>query len=1028
MRKIASLMAVVCMLTFLQPLVVWANYENAPVYNGIEEILLSEQIGANSQSDSNSSSQPDSSEPADSSSSSQPDSSEPADSSSSSQPDSSEPADSSSSSQPDSSEPADSSSSSQPDSSEPADSSSSSQPDSSEPADSSSSSQPDSSEPADSSSSSQPDSSEPEEIVSSGDEVDGLVKQADGPYWDWVNAAGTKIRYSESGKDIANAWKLLWGQYYYFGSDGYAVEGTQYIDGVAYNFNSDFTLRTGELYWDWQYDGGRLRYIVPGQNKPYQGWFGLGGGVFYYFDQQGLSVKGTQYINGVAYNFTDNFVLRTGELYWDWQYDGGRLRYIMPGEYQPYQGWLELWGLKYHFDRTGLSEKGWATIDGKEYYFDPQTFLYVTGTQYIDGIAYNFNSDGTLRTGELYWDWQYDGGRLRYIVPGQHQPYQGWLGIGGDVFYYFDNQGLSVSGTQYINGVAYNFNSNFTLRVGELYWDWQYDGGRLRYIRPGTYWPHTGWLELNNKKYYFDEKGLSVKGTVVIDGEEYTFNDDFTLRMGPTLAIDVSYHQGVIDWKTVASSGVKYAIIRAVGWDRANNTVGGIDTMFDYNVREAKKYGIKVGAYIYTYALNTAEAQVEINAFVSAMANLEKDGYKLDLPVFVDQEDPSLLPAMTYQQRTDQLRYQMVLLEQKGYYPGMYMSTSWSQTNVNAEQLYREGYDMWIADYRTSVQNPVWSGRCAMWQYSSTGSVPGIKGNVDMNYLYKDYSGLIQGSDNTGSGSVAKFRVLDLNNGSKVKEDTMLNLLAAIVNNEVGSGLGLSGNDRTQLYQAQAVAAHSWLLYNYANQAGIPAVGLKYDGNYETIRSQIESVQDVIVEYDGRPALTVYGSCTNGKTNSSGDYWGTSLPYLVAGIESKYDKVMAPKKYFPTISDPRTAAVVSAELKTKHGIDTAGYPDPSTWFVINGRNAGGYITTLTICGKTIKAGTLNDNFSPIRSSDFTVEYNAAADRFTFYSYGNGHGIGLSQYGAAGYIANEGWDYKRVLQHYFPNTTFDTVEH
>ena len=186
----------------------------------------------------------------------------------------------------------------------------------------------------------------------------------------------------------------------------------------------------------------------------------------------------------------------------------------------------------------------------------------------------------------------------------------------------------------------------------------------------------------------------------------------------------------------------------------------------------------------------------------------------------------------------------------------------------------------------------------------------------------------------------------------------------------------------------------------------------------------------MILTYAGAPALTVYGSCSNGKTNASGDYWNSALPYLVAGIESKYDREWSAfngKNYFPTTSRPRTSAEVSAELKQKHNIDTSGYSDPSKWFVINKRNEGGYIVTLTICGKTIKGGTLNDNFSPILSADFTVEYNKATDIFTFKSNGNGHGIGMSQFGAAGYIAKEEWSYQQVLAHYYPGTTLTTVD-
>ncbi len=657
--------------------------------------------------------------------------------------------------------------------------------------------------------------------------------------------------------------------------------------------------------------------------------------------------------------------------------------------------------------QNGCLVTGWVNRDFGSYransYFDPATGVMKTGFCTIDGVNYLFMSNGGLQWGENGITVNDD--KTYYIVNGVVQT--GWINRDFGSYHansYFDPAtGVMKTGVVKIGEWLYFFTPDGAQQWGDAIFDYN---GCQYFVRQGKIVTNQT-IEVNGVSYRADENGVLTK-------------------LSATACIDVSYHQGVINWKAVAESGIQYAIIRAVGWDRVNQTVGGVDTMFDYNVREAKKYGIKVGAYIYTYAVNTAEAQTEINAFVTAMKKLEKDGYRLDLPVFVDQEDNSLLSAMTYQQRTDQLRYQMVLLEQKGYYPGMYMYTVWSQSYVNAEQLYSEGYDMWIADYRTSVQNPVWAGRCAMWQYRSDGRVPGINGNVDMNYLYKDYSGLIQGSNNTGDEVNALFKVRNENANGAVVEDTMLNILAAIVNNEVGNGLTLTGNDRTQLYQAQAVAAHSWLMYNYTNGEAIPSVGLNYSGNYSLIKTQIAAVEDQILTYGGNPILAVYGSCSNGKTNSSGDYWSTDLPYLVAGIESKYDEKMAPQ-YFPTTSRTRTAAELSAELKAKHGIDTSGYPDPGTWFTINGRNAGGYITSLTICGKTIKAGTLNDNFSPILTTDFEIRYNPQNQTFVFLSYGNGHCVGMSQYGAAGYIKYEGWNYQRILSHYFPNTVISTIE-
>ncbi|WP_270249815.1 N-acetylmuramoyl-L-alanine amidase family protein, partial [Ruthenibacterium lactatiformans] len=315
---------------------------------------------------------------------------------------------------------------------------------------------------------------------------------------------------SEPQSKFQTGWVVENGKKYYY-ENGSIVTGSHIIDGVTYNFEEDGSLKTGELYWDWQYDGGKLRYIDPVTLElKTSDWVQLGN-VKYYFDENGLSVKGGQRIGDAAYNFNEDFTLRTGELYWDWAYDGGRLRYIDPNTLDLKKGWLLLNGIGYYFDSNGLTIKG---------------------GQQIDSAAYNFNDNFTLRTGELYWDWAYDGGRLRYVDPGTINLHKGWLDISGTRYYftsdgvtakgwqqigtnyyYFDTSNFSSCiGGQRIDNVAYNFNTDGSLRTGELYWDWAYDGGRLRYIVPGTNQLHKGWLLLGGVGYYFDENGLSVKG------------------------------------------------------------------------------------------------------------------------------------------------------------------------------------------------------------------------------------------------------------------------------------------------------------------------------------------------------------------------------------------------------------------------------------------------------------------------------------------------------------------------------------
>ncbi|MEG1932377.1 MAG: GH25 family lysozyme, partial [Pygmaiobacter sp.] len=180
--------------------------------------------------------------------------------------------------------------------------------------------------------------------------------------------------------------------------------------------------------------------------------------------------------------------------------------------------------------------------------------------------------------------------------------------------------------------------------------------------------------------------------------------------------IDVSSYQGQINWQQVRASGVTTAIMRAITWsgDKTNGTWI-IDPFFEYNVKAAKAQGIKVGAYIYTYAFGTSEAAAEVNLFHSSAQRLKSQGYTLDLPVFVDHEYNPILSAVPNKgDRTALLKYEMDLLDQYGYYPGMYMSTNWALNNVDAKSLQAQGYDLWIADGRGYNG---WGNSVVGWQY-----------------------------------------------------------------------------------------------------------------------------------------------------------------------------------------------------------------------------------------------------------------------------------------------------------------------
>ena len=303
-----------------------------------------------------------------------------------------------------------------------------------------------------------------------------------------------------------------------------------------------------------------------------------------------------------------------------------------------------------------------------------------------------------------------------------------------------------VPGTIVVRDKAGNLNYNRTsVRVGRLIQVNNYgDSATIRVLEDvdgGSGYPPVqfsfdggaSW-QTSNSITIDRDKGW-VPGTILakdFQGQVNYNGEQINVYLNAPLVVDVSVWQQEINWEAVRSDNVRYAIIRAVSW-KGNSPAA--DANFIKNVKAAKNAGIKVGAYIYTYALNEEQVQAEVTVFKALMQTLRQDGYTLDLPVFVDHEDPSLLTGIpTKARRTELLRLEMVLLDHAGYLPGMYMSASWAQNQVDAAALQQEGYLMWVADWRGYNG---W-GPADFWQFTSKGQVNGILGNVDLSYMYNN--------------------------------------------------------------------------------------------------------------------------------------------------------------------------------------------------------------------------------------------------------------------------------------------------
>ena len=189
--------------------------------------------------------------------------------------------------------------------------------------------------------------------------------------------------------------------------------------------------------------------------------------------------------------------------------------------------------------------------------------------------------------------------------------------------------------------------------------------------------------------------------------------------------IDVSTWNGNIDWNKVYKSGVRYAMIRSsFGVENPNQ----IDNKFVRNITNAVRAGVKCGVYHYSYAQSAFEAKREAEFCLKTIK-----GYKIDLPVAFDIEDSS----QTHLGK-DTLTSIVIAfcdrIKSAGYRPMLYCNPNWLCNYLHKDKLINK-YDIWLANWGVSAP----SYNCAIWQYSENGSVPGVAGSVDMNWIYKDY-------------------------------------------------------------------------------------------------------------------------------------------------------------------------------------------------------------------------------------------------------------------------------------------------
>lgn len=334
--------------------------------------------------------------------------------------------------------------------------------------------------------------------------------------------------------------------------------------------------------------------------------------------------------------------------------------------------------------------------------------------------------------------------------------------------------------------------------------------------------------------------------------------------MAEIKGIDVSTHNGTIDWKKVKKDGVSFTIIRA-GF---GNTADQRDVQFVANMNGALDAGISVGVYWFNYARSVEEARKEAKACLEVIKPYQD---RITYPVFADfeydSEEYAEKAGVTVDKRfvTDVIKAFCEEIKRAGYIPGWYTNQDYYKNKLYPEEL--ADYDCWLADY---TGGPAFD--CVMQQYTSTGKVEGISGNVDMNLAFKEY-----GSKPAASGE--KYGTCT-GSGVRIRKEAHT---AAQVLGTAGKGdkLELLGDDGWGWSKVRANGVTGWMYNEYVSGSDRSKPKTVYcNGTAVNLRQEPSTSAKVIRQLNKGDKVTLVSINPDGWLDVDGGYLYYDKSYL----------------------------------------------------------------------------------------------------------------------------------------------------
>ncbi|GAE09826.1 stage II sporulation protein D [Paenibacillus sp. JCM 10914] len=228
----------------------------------------------------------------------------------------------------------------------------------------------------------------------------------------------------------------------------------------------------------------------------------------------------------------------------------------------------------------------------------------------------------------------------------------------------------------------------------------------------------------------------------------------------------------------------------------------------------------------------------------------------------------------------------------------------------------------------------------------------------------------------------------------------------------------LASGDRSGVPDGKAVVTDTVSHQAYIARDELTKQWARLEAELAKLEQAVKETAGQVMTYQGQPITASFFSTSNGYTENSEDYWKNEIPYL-RSVESPWDSAISPK-YKTTVSMSRSEFIGKLGLADGAVPVSAGGEKASAFVKILSYTQGHRIERARVGGKTFSGREIREKLE-LKSSQFSLVMKDGEIEITTYGYG--HGVGMSQYGAEG-MAREGYEAKEILKHYYTNISFD----